>query len=211
MDDFEKITNLVREGYNRAAVRHQDELDLSRTEMWIYKDFKGKLIGNVVELGFGNGRPIAEDLLNDGCDYLGIDISEKQVELARSYFPQHKERFIQSEMLEFCREQKDNSIGGVVSMFAIFHLPRKYHLELFVELLRILKPSAPLLFTCHPSNWEGTEKEWLEAPEMFWSNFSNRWYQLTLTELGFTFVSSYRKVTKFNGLDEIQYFLLFTK
>ncbi len=164
-----------------------------------------------MELGFGNGKPIAENLIQNGFDYVGIDISDRQVELARSYFPKHKERFEQGEMLQFCKKADAESFGGVISMFAIFHLPRIYHLELFCEIQRILKNGAPVLFTCHNSVWEGMEENWLGAPQMFWSNFLNRWYELTLRELGFTFVASYRKVVQFTGKDETQYFILFVK
>ena len=71
-------------------------------------------------------------------------------------------------------------IGGIVALFSIFHLPRTLHVTLFTEIRRVLLPSAPLLFTCHPSSWEGFEPDWMGANEMFWSNFSHKWYLQTL-------------------------------
>jgi len=186
-------------------------IDLSRTKLGIYSEFKRKIPGNVLELGFGNGKPIAEDLLESGFEYIGIDISERQLELAGANLPKCRKSFIRAEMLDYCKNEEPDSVGGTIAMFSIFHLPREKHVELFSEIQRILKHGAPLLFTCHPSNWEGVENDWMEAPEMFWSNFSNRWYKLTLTELGYTFISAYRKITVFNNMEEIQYFLLFVK
>ncbi len=201
----------VRVGYNKAGVNHQKYIDLTRTEMSIYHLFKTKIKENVLELGFGNGRPIAEDLINSGFDYLGIDLSTTQVNLAQSLHPKSRQRFKEAEMLEFCKTSAPSSFGGVVAMFSIFHLPRVRHLELLVEIQRILKPDAPFLFTCHLSNWEGTEDDWLGADQMYWSNFPVDWYLKTLDSLGMTFVSMYRNVTTFIDHEETQYFVLYTK
>ncbi|MHA2032289.1 MAG: class I SAM-dependent methyltransferase [Candidatus Kariarchaeaceae archaeon] len=210
MKKKDDIADIVRKGYDKASHLHQFETDQTRTNLAIYQEFKTQLLeGPVVELGFGDGSPIGIDLLNSGYNYQGIDISESQVELARSKFPQYTDNFNQGEMLDYCHNQKSNSLGGLVSMFAIFHIPRYVHVELFIEILRILKPGAPLLFTCHPSTWEGTEENWLGAPKMYWSNFSNKWYDLTLQELGFVFMMQFRKVTAFNEKEEIQYFMLY--
>ncbi|MHA2169337.1 MAG: class I SAM-dependent methyltransferase [Candidatus Kariarchaeaceae archaeon] len=210
MKKIDDIADIVRKGYDKASHQHQFETDQTRTKLAIYQEFKALLLdGPVVELGFGDGSPIGIDLLDSGYDYQGIDISESQVKLARSKFPQYIDNFNQGEMIDYCYNQKDNSLGGLVSMFAIFHIPRSAHVELFSEILRILKSGAPLMFTCHPSTWEGTEENWLGARKMYWSNFSNKWYDLTLRELGFVFVMQFRKVTIFNKMEEIQYFMLF--
>lgn len=207
------IIDKIRSGYNEAAESYQHLVDQDRPSTPVYQQFKTMVLNKykIVELGCGDGLPIGKDLLDSGYNYHGIDLSDSQIELARDKIPEYKENFRQGEMLSFCKDTKNNSLGGLVSMFAIFHLPRIHHAELFAEILRILKPGAPILFTCHPEGWEGTQTDWLSASEMYWSHFSYSWYDKTLRELGFEFVSSYRTVTEFNEKDEIRYFVLFRK
>ena len=208
-----EIIDEIRLGYNKAAENYQHLVDQNRSSIPIYQDFKRMILKEwkVVELGCGDGLPIGRDLIDSDYNYQGIDLSDSQIVLARNKNPNHKENFKQDEMFSFCRDTENNSLGGLVSMFAIFHLPRIHHVELFTEILRILKPGAPIMFTCHPNGWEGTQSDWLSAPEMYWSHFSYSWYDKTLRELGFEFVSSYRTVTEFNEKDEIRYFMLFRK
>ena len=208
-----EIIDEVRRGYNNAADSLQHLVDQDRSSNPIYQHFKTMIQKEykIVELGCGNGLPIGKDLLESGFYYLGNDLSDSQIELARDKNPDYRDNFKQGEMFSFCKDSKNNSLGGLVSMFATFHIPRINHAELFFEILRILKPGAPILFTCHPEGWEGIQFDWLSAKEMYWSHFSYSWYDKTLRELGFEFVSSYRTVTEFNEKDETRYFVLFRK
>ena len=199
----------VKDGYNKIAPLHAKAVDLSRDSMPIFNEFlKSLKQGKIVELGCGNGIPIGRALIETGIDYVGVDISEEQIQLAKQEFPNAWDRFFVNDMISFLEEQKNNTLGGIVSQFAIFHMPRYYHVYLF-ELIRLkLKPDAPVLFTCADSNWEGTEEDFFGS-EMYWSNFSNEWYQVTLKELGFVFMSSIRQVAMFNNEDEVQYFMMY--
>ena len=91
--DKDEIRKLVESGYDKAAINHQHQIDLTRAELAIYTEFKGLIQESVLELGSGDGRPIAQDLLQSGINYIGIDLSSKQVELARKNNPGFEDRF----------------------------------------------------------------------------------------------------------------------
>jgi tRNA G46 methylase TrmB len=48
----------------------------------------------LLELGFGDGTPLGKRYIENGFDYLGIELSDKQIELAHKKMPSYKERFI---------------------------------------------------------------------------------------------------------------------
>lgn len=218
------IEKLVKDGYNRAAEKHSENVELmdasythvnSRIYLDIYKQFKAELSGiggRIIELGCGDGLPIGKDLLDGGFQYTGIDLSESQIELARKNNQNHQSAFIVGEMLSVMQSHQKNSIAGVCAFFSIFHIPRTHHVSLLSKIYDSLKPDGVFLITCGPAKWEDINKNWLvENNEMFWSSFSNKWYEITLQEVGFSLISMYRTRTKFNNRYEIQYFYLFKK
>lgn len=218
------IAKLVKDGYDKAAHNHSKEVALmdinypnqqSRINLDIYSQFKTELNtigGRVIELGCGDGLPIGRDLLESNLEYTGIDLSDAQITLARINNPDHQSAFKVGEMLSEIKNHQENSIAGVCAFFSIFHIPRTHHVSLLSAIYDSIKPNGVFLMTCHPSKWEDINNNWLvEDNQMFWSQFSNEWYELTLQEIGFTLVSMYRTLTKFNNRDEIQYFYLFKK
>lgn len=210
-EECDEVIKNMKNWYNVAALKHQYAIDTNRDTMPIFQLFVDKLLkAKVVELGCGNGIPIGKALLELDIDYVGVDLSETQIELAKKELPKHSESFRVGEMIEFLTSLSANSLGGIVSQFAIFHVPRYLHCYLFELIKQKLKPGAPVLFTCHPSSWEGYESAFFDSP-MFWSNFSNEWYSITLKELGFEFISSFRHQVIFNDKPEIQYFMLYCK
>lgn len=167
----------------------------------------------VLELGCGCGEPVAgyicARLHGTSTSYLGIDLCETQVQLAKKQYPSYAEQFRVGEMLEFTRCQKDNSFCGVLSLFTVFHLPRATHIELFMNIKRIMKSGAPLLISVPEEAGEGTSNNWLGGSTMYWSHFSVEWYELTLKQLGFELIIKYKDVREFLGEEEVMYYLLF--
>ena len=206
---MQDITELVRKGYNQAVNNYQKEMDNSRLKLYIYKEFKALVNkGKILELGCGNGFPIGFDLLENDFDYTGIDISEKQIELAKKDHPKH---FEVASMNDYLDRVDCNSLDGIVTMFADFHLPKEGRRKLYEKIFDKLRINSHLLFTCHPGNWEGYIENWLGAEKMFWSTLPNEWYQKNIEEIGFVMVTVHRTIAKFNGKDEVQYFMLYRK
>jgi SAM-dependent methyltransferase len=208
----EEMKDLVRKGYNTVAKSDYYWKKIENFDLGIYQDFK-KLVneGKVLELGCGPGTTVGLDLIETGFDYLGVDISDENIARAKTLVENAENYFIREDMMRFTAEQDEGIFDGVITMFADFHVPRGQRVQLYVNIMRILKPGGYLLFTSHPSSWEGYIDDYAGA-KMYWSLFSNQWYDITMRELGYKFVSSFRnEYTKYDGKIEVQYFMLFQK
>ena len=77
----------------------------------------------VLDLGCGAGIPIDRHLLASGFRVIGLDISPKQIERARSLNPRGD--YAVRDMVDL--QPGEYSVDAVVSFFAIFHVPREHH------------------------------------------------------------------------------------
>lgn len=207
-----EIKNLVKEGYNNLSDNEDYWKKGENLNINIYKYFKelvGK--GKILELGSGDGSAIGFDLIKSGFDYLGIDLSDNLITKAQNSIENGLKHFKCADMMDFTANESDNKYDGIVTMFADFHVPREHRVQLYLNFKRILKPGGFLFFTCHPSAWEGYIDDY-EGKKMYWSLFSNKWYEITLRELGYEFISSFRRENNHRRKKrEIDYFMIFQK
>ena len=199
---------LVKNGYEKIAKNYRKEKNLAILSMLIFKEWFSMLNGVVLDLGCGSGYPIAQRFAQTNESYLGIDFAKSQIELAKKQFLNKNVQFRIAEMLEFCQQSEDEQYGGIIALHSIFHLPRRLHCDLFLEIKRILKPNTPLLFSVPETADEGSMYEWF-GTKMWWSSFTHDWYKKTLNELGFKPLMSYREKTLFLKKEEINWYLLF--
>lgn len=92
--------------------------------------------GLLVDVGCGSGRDVAF-FHNNGLETIGIDYSEKEIELARKKYPECKFDVKDVEELDFA----DNSIGAYFMINVIHYVKKQKALD---ELLRTLKPNGYL-------------------------------------------------------------------
>ena len=129
--------------------------------------FKLQAGSTVLELGCGNGLPVAAKIAQQ-FRVTGVDVYEKQIERARSNVPNAE--FIVSDMTKL--DYPSDSIGGVIALYPIIHLPRELHAGLFESIYSWLKPGGVFLATFASTEskiW--IEEDWFEAP-MYWSGYS---------------------------------------
>jgi len=217
---FGDLIELVRQGYKRAAIPYNQQKDTSVLSQQIFHHWLNLVPQSTVvaELGCGSGFPVAQQLsqvwANTGNQYIGVDLSEEQIDLAKLALKDSQNvSFTVREMTDWCRKQKDNSIGGIIALFSVYHLPRSQHVELFSHIARILSEGAPLLFTTPPNASEGLQERWLGTSQMYWSSFSVNWYEVTCTDLGLDFVAKSKEVKEFvqENQKETTYYLLYKK
>lgn len=82
-------------------------------------------------------------LFDKGLKIIGIDISEKQIGLARMNLPNCT--FEVKDMGEI--GEGEFQVDAVVSFYAIFHIPREKHLDLFKKINTFLPGGGHLLVT----------------------------------------------------------------
>jgi ubiquinone/menaquinone biosynthesis C-methylase UbiE len=158
---------LVKTGYNRCAKEYSSNRDLFKNQKYLKNLSKLLSKGSkILDIGCGSGIPIDKYLLEQEFNVTGIDISEKQIKLAKKNLPQGK--FFVKDMSEI--DFPASSFDAVVSFYAIFHVPREEHFALLKKLYALLKSKGYLLVTMGSSDWEGTEDDF-HGEKMFWSHY----------------------------------------
>ncbi len=157
----------VKQGYEKAAENYLSQRDQFQNEKYLEKLIK--LLNpkaTILDIGCGAGIPIDKYLIDKGFKVIGIDFSEKQIELAKQNIPQGQ--FEVKDMMKL----KDNEykVDAVVSFYAIFHTPRETHQELFRKINSFLPKGGYFLGTMGSSDWEGSEE--FHGVKMWWSHYN---------------------------------------
>jgi SAM-dependent methyltransferase len=191
----------VEEGYDRVAERYlaskdaQDPVTLGALE-----ELARKLPPNarVLDLGCGAGVP-ATRWLAQRFAVTGVDISTRQLELARRHVP--AATFLKADMTElvFAPETFD----AVVALHSIIHAPRAEHPALVRNIHHWLKPGGSFLATWALGGWEGEESDWegWGAP-MRWSHHDAQTSLGLLGEAGFAVERAEARSTRGTRGDE---------
>src|SRR5207302_9735781 len=130
----------------------------------------------ILDVGCGAGKPVDEYLLQSEHRIIGIDISEKQLGLARKQFPQAT--YILEDMSSL--REHEYEVDAIVSLYAIFYIPRTLHARLLSILNSFLRPGGVLLVTLGARAWEGTKL--FHGVEMYWSMFPPETHRLLVEE-----------------------------
>lgn len=93
--DNENIPKLVKDGYNDIADTFKILIDEALENLEIFKKFISLIEyeRKILDLGCGPAS-VSDFFFENNFKYTGIDLSEKQIDLARSTFPGEKNRFI---------------------------------------------------------------------------------------------------------------------
>lgn len=159
--------DLVRESYNKVADNYSLKRDLFKNQTYLEMLVEKLNPGStVLDLGCGAGIPIDKFLAKYRYKIIGLDISEKQIELAKRNLP--SQTFEVKDISELKRNEYQ--VDAVVSFYAIFHIPREQHEELFKKINSFLPDNGLILVTMGSSEWEGTEEDFHGA-KMYWSHY----------------------------------------
>ena len=174
----------VRKGYDRIAEKYQairQAFD-SKRELG---EFASLLLKNakVLDVGCGDGVPVAQFLAESGFNVTGIDFSKNMLKLARKNVP--KAKFLLKDMTEL--DLESDSFNGLTAFYSIIHVPREKHFSLFQSFHRILKPEGIMLICLGPDEWEATDKYY--GTEMFWSHYDPKKSTQLLKKAGFEITS----------------------
>jgi len=172
---------LVKQGYDLVATRYLEYRDLFKSHR--YLDQLHDLLkphSTILDLGCGAGIPIDRYLVNKGHEVIGIDISAKQIELARRNVP--RASYAVRDM-SYLREG-EYQIDAVVSFYAIFHTPRTTHQELFKCINSFLSSGGLVLVTMGSAAWEGIEDDFHGAM-MYWSHYGSEQNREIIERAGF--------------------------
>lgn len=179
----------VRNAYDEIAETYDEQRDDDPPETPLLDTFLDGLPADpvVLDAGCGGGEPITR-LLASRARVAGLDFSRSQLDLAADRLPETA--LFQGDLtaLPF----RADVFHGVVSAYAVIHVPWDDHRTVFEEFHRVLRPSSPLLVSVGSDDWEGSTDDWLGAgAEMHWSQPGPERTKGLLREAGFTVAETY--------------------
>lgn len=96
----------------------------------------------VLDIGCGNGNPIARHLIEQGCAMTGVDASLPMLTRARAAFPD--QQWIAADMRHMPLTEP---FDGLLAWHSFFHLKPEDQRPMFAVFQRLAAPGAPLMFT----------------------------------------------------------------
>jgi ubiquinone/menaquinone biosynthesis C-methylase UbiE len=145
---------------------------------------------SVLDLGCGAGVPVTQWLAQQ-CEVTGVDVSARQLSLARRHVP--AATFIKADMSEL--DVPAGSFDAVVAFYSIIHVPRIEQPALLNRIYGWLRPGGSFLATWAINEWEGEEENWegWGAP-MWWSHYDARTNLSLIRGAGFRIHSAETRV-----------------
>ena len=163
MDSLKSINLLTTKAYNLVGQKYHDLFNNEMNE----KEYDRKLLDDfavrfnkeslVCDAGCGPSAHIGRYLFEKGIKVIGVDISEKCIEIAKLYNPDMKFECADISDLPF----DDNSFDGVISYYSIINTPKIYVNKFFAEFCRVLKQGGYLLVAVKAGTTEGYNDELL--------------------------------------------------
>ncbi|TMI33134.1 class I SAM-dependent methyltransferase [Candidatus Bathyarchaeota archaeon] len=177
---------MVKEGYNKIAtqyraLRARDSEDVRLLQQLVERLPKG---ARVLDAGCGSGIPVTR-ILARYFDVIGVDISEKQIQLARKSVP--KEKFIRGDFTNL--DFPDESFDAICSYYAIFHVPRSEHKGILLNFYRMLKPKGLALLCLGAGDLPHDIADY-HGIQMFWSHYGREKNLRLLRECGYEIIWS---------------------
>ncbi len=110
----------------------------------------------ILDLGCGNGR-LLEIIKDKKIDYIGVDASEKLIEIAKKNYPNSKFQVADALNLPF----PDNYFDKIFSIRVLHHFPsEEFRFQFLKEAKRVLKPKGFLILTVW-NVWGCKDKKYL--------------------------------------------------
>jgi ubiquinone/menaquinone biosynthesis C-methylase UbiE len=181
---------VVEAGYDRMADGYLSTKQEDDPEVAAALEQMARLLTEgaaVLDLGCGAGIPATLWFAEHGYAVTGVDISARQLELAKERVP--NATFIKADMtaLDF----PPGTFDAVTAFYSIIHVPREEQQALIGNIARWLKPGGVLMATWPMAEWEGQEDNWEGwGATMWWSHFGREDYLRMLGEAGLHIMSA---------------------
>ncbi|MGK8677711.1 class I SAM-dependent DNA methyltransferase [Serratia marcescens] len=135
----------------------------------------------LLDLGCGNGAPIAAYFIEQGYRVTGVDSAQAMIARCRQRFPQQEWRKMDMRQLDLPAK-----FDGLLAWDSFFHLARDDQRRMFPLFRRHAWPHAALMFTSGPA--DGVAIGSFEGQPLFHASLAPEEYRRLLQENGFRVV-----------------------
>jgi SAM-dependent methyltransferase len=150
--DMNPLASRIIAHYERHATAWDADRQSSgwNDKRWM-TTFAGALApaGQVLDLGCGSGRPIAQYLSQQGLRVTGVDASETMISLCRQRLPDQE--WIVADMRTLSLGRR---FEGILAWDSFFHLDHDHQRQMFAVFAEHAAPGAVLMFNSGPSHGE---------------------------------------------------------
>ncbi len=183
------IKDVVRQSYDTIA---EEFLEWTQGIRVVEREKYTSLLCNglvadaqVLELGCGAGIPTTKRLA-ERFQVTGVDISSRQIELARINIP--NAQFLCADMTKLGFPVA--CFDAIAAFYSIVHVPRDEQAHLISNIHQWLRPNG-LFVAAFGANAQsaGYDDNWLGAP-MYWSSFDSETNKRMVEEAGFHILSA---------------------
>ena len=157
MVSLKSINYNTRQAYNLTAKKYHDlfynEMNEKEYDRKLLDSFASRFKNNsfICDAGCGPSGHIGRYLFDKGLKVVGVDISEKCVELARLNNPDMNFECADIGSLPF----DNNSFDGLISYYSIINTPKIYVEDILAEFNRVSKKNGYLLIAVKAGTAEG--------------------------------------------------------
>jgi ubiquinone/menaquinone biosynthesis C-methylase UbiE len=144
-EQIEKILKETEFGYDSMA----EKFSQTRKFFWRGLEFiKGYANDGdcILDFGCGNGR-LLELFADKEIEYVGVDVSQKLLDLARDKYPGEKISFGKINPGQSSLAFEDNFFKAVYSIAVFHHLPKTQAQKIAQELYRVTQPGSRVIVT----------------------------------------------------------------
>lgn len=181
-EEFEQIRSIVSVGFDKVGSEYSKTRLESDEEVQLLPNFMNRLPtgARVLDAGCGAGEPITR-ILSERFKVVGVDISRKQVEAARKILPYCE--FVWQDMTTLT--YPDGYFDGIISYYAIPHVPREEHKGLMDNFYRMLREGGYALLCFGTDDDPGAVIDGFFGVKMYWSSFDAGTNVEMMKEAGF--------------------------
>ncbi|MFI8316898.1 class I SAM-dependent methyltransferase [Kosakonia cowanii] len=181
------MSNKAAEGilalYQRHAAAFAEQRSRALFEKTWLEKFAARLPpqGQIVDIGCGNGQPIAGWLIAQGFQVTGVDGAPAMIDRARENFPQ--QRWLLQDMRQLSLGE---TFDGLIAWDSFFHLTQDDQKQMFARFEQHSHAGSVLMFTSGPE--EGEAFGQMEGETLYHASLAPQTYRALLAEINFEVV-----------------------
>ena len=148
------MNNTLRKIYDAFAKTYEEnrgQFDMSDVLDGFYSTLDLEN-GKLLDLGCGAGEPVARYFTDHNWSVVGVDFSERMIELASKYVPEMPTMHADISEVDF----ESNQFDAIIASYSLFHISVDKHKDILKKFDKWLCPNGKALFTYATEEYTGS-------------------------------------------------------